>query len=85
MMLYSKTYRYMSTELEKDFLVLGVGVDFEGTYMVARDAYIGIGFRSSFMFYGTEIDESRYSRTYTEYENYFGYRVLPRFSVYLGI
>ena len=85
MMMYSKKYNVGYYEFEKDFLVLGVGIDLEGTYMVSRDVYIGVGFRSSFMFFGTEIDKSRYQTTYTDYDNYFGYRVLPRFSVFLGI
>lgn len=85
MMMYSKKYNVGYYEYEKDFLVLGVGLDLEGTYMVSRDVYIGVGFRSSFMFFGTEIDKRKYETTYTDYDNYFGYRVLPRFSVFLGI
>lgn len=85
MMMYSKKYKVGYYEYEKDFLVLGVGLDLEGTYMVSRDVYIGVGFRSSFMFFGTEIDKRKYETTYTDYDNYFGYRVLPRFSVFLGI
>ncbi|MBO6001663.1 MAG: hypothetical protein J6P81_07765, partial [Spirochaetales bacterium] len=83
MMIYSKEYKYYNWE--KDFLVLGAGLDLEGTYKVANDVYIGIGFRGSIMFYGTMIDRDRYGEVYTEYKNYFGYRLLPRFSVYLGL
>ena len=84
-MIYSKEYKGFPSNYERDFLVLGAGLDLEGTYRVATDVYIGIGFRGSILFYGTMIDSSRHGEKYTEYKNYFGYRVLPRFSVYLGL
>ena len=85
LMIYSKEYKGFPSNYERDFLVLGAGLDLEGTYKVANDVYIGIGFRGSIMFYGTMIDRGRYGEKYTKYDNYFGYRVLPRFSVYLGL
>ena len=85
MMIYSKEYKGFPSNYERDFLVLGAGLDLEGTYKVANDVYIGIGFRGSVMFYGTMIDRGYYTEKYTEYKNYLGYRVLPRFSVYLGL
>ena len=85
MMIYSKEYRGFPHDYKREILVLGAGLDLEGAYKVATDVYIGIGFRGSIMFYGTMIDEGYYTDKYTEYKNYFGYRVLPRFSVYLGL
>ena len=82
-MVYSKEYK--TPKYEKDLLVLGAGIDLEGVYMISKNVYIGVGFRSSFMFYATEIDKKKSSTSYTKYDNYFGYRVLPRFSVYMGI
>ena len=90
-MMYSKEtedywYHYKTTW---ECLILGVGFDVEGTYKVGTDVYIGVGFRGSVNFYGT-IMETRTSwsghekTTYTDLDNYFGYRILPRFSVYLG-
>ena len=84
-MIYSKEYKGFPHNYEREILVLGAGLDLEGAYKVANGVYIGIGFRGSIMFYGTMIDKGYYSETYTEYKNYFGYRVLPRFSVYLGL
>ena len=85
MMIYSKEYRGFPYDYEREVLILGAGLDLEGAYKVANGVYIGLGFRGSIMFYGTMIDKGYYSEKYTEYKNYFGYRVLPRFSVYLGL
>lgn len=90
-MFYSKeNNNYYWTKETWECLVIGAGIDVEGTYKVGTDVYIGVGFRSSFMFYGVIMDttESWSGHTHTDYvdlDGYFGYRILPRFSVYLGV
>ncbi len=89
-MLYSKESDNYWVKETWDCMILGAGFDVEGVYKVGQDMYIGVGFRGSINFYGvitetTETWSGRKHSEYTELANYFGYRVLPRFSVYLGI
>ena len=88
-MFYSKENDNYWSKDTWECLIIGAGIDVEGTYKVGTDVYIGIGFRSSFMFYGVITDTTEtWGHSHTDYEEldgYFGYRILPRFSVYLGI
>ena len=89
LMMYSKENDNYWTKDTWECLIVGAGFDVEGIYKVGQDVYIGVGFRGSINFYGTimETKTSPWSgehTTYSDLDNYFGYRVLPRFSVYLG-
>ncbi len=87
LMYYSKEYTYYTNVYTRECLIFGIGADVEGMYEVGRDVYIGVGFKGSFLFYGTLLEYvNKSSSPYAseDYENYFGYRIMPRFSLYIG-
>ena len=89
-MMYSKENHNYWTDAEWECLIIGAGFDVEGVYKVGQDVYIGVGFRGSINFYGVIMETTKTwtgheKTTYIDLDNYFGYRVLPRFSVYFGV
>ena len=89
-MMYSKENHNYWTDATWECLIIGAGFDVEGVYKVGQDVYIGVGFRGSINFYGVIMETTKTwtgheNTKYIDLDNYFGYRILPRFSVYFGV